>query len=98
MATAVEAAAREGRLAALQAAQERLRSSEVERWDDPAPEHYPAVESVILDEEDRQRRTLEQFEDPGELVRAFRAGNLSWLPEWGPDPDSPGCLIPLEVR
>jgi hypothetical protein len=46
---------------------------------------------------DRQRHNLEQFDDVGELVDAWRAGNLSWdYAGWGPDPDDVGCLIPWD--
>ncbi len=45
-------------------------------------------------DEDRQRRNLAQFVDLGDLVRAWREGNVTWDTQaWGPDPDDVGCLL-----
>jgi hypothetical protein len=76
--------------------------------EDAVVEHYQASVNAARDvdepyhapgPEDRQRRNLAQFEDVGELVQAWRAGNLSWdYARWGPDPDSADCLLPWEAR
>jgi hypothetical protein len=106
MAAAVEAQACEGRLAALQAAHRDVAQSngEADRWPDPENSDMGIThawsdhETGSLDQEDRQRRTLAEFEDPGDLVRAWRDSNLSWdRAAFGPPPDEPGCLISDDI-
>jgi hypothetical protein len=47
---------------------------------------------------DRQRENLRAFVDVRELVRAWRAGNVSWdRNAWRPARDDPECLIPWDV-
>jgi hypothetical protein len=90
MVAAVEARAREAQLATLKAEQDR--------WsEDPVAEQYPTLE--MEHDPDRQRRTLTEFEDLGELVRAWRAGNVSWdYGTWGPDPEIPVFDLRRHVR
>src|SRR5260370_2627522 len=76
----------------------RDRAAEQARYDREATAgRYPAMEamsSVV----DRQRENLPALVDVRELVRGWRAGNISWdTDQWGPDPDDVGCLIPWDV-
>jgi hypothetical protein len=83
----------------LQARQERTEAMGAveDRWSDaPVPDRYPAA--GMARDEDRQRRNLEQFDDVAELVRSWRAGNVSRdYGAWGPDPDNPDGLISDDV-
>jgi hypothetical protein len=56
---------------------------------------YDESESHYATETDRQRANLRAFVDVG-VVQAWRAGDVEWDTNlWGPDPDDPGCLVPL---
>jgi hypothetical protein len=94
LAAAVQLQATQDRTAALEAARESYRP-EADLGEGAGA--YYADYGRHYNEADRQRRNLAQFDDVGELVDAWRAGNVSWnYDAWGPDPDDVGCLIPWD--
>jgi hypothetical protein len=94
MLAAVEVQASQDRTAALEPVRESYRpeadlGEQAGAYESDYGRHYNEV--------DRQRANLAQFDDVGELVDAWRAGNVSWdYDAWGPDPDDVGCLIPWD--